>query len=398
MNQVFKLAWQYIVYHKFKSLILVACVFLTALLPIAIQILLWQFNQKIVSRADSTPAVIGARGSSLDLTLNAIHFKSSTNGSTSTIEYAQVARLRERGAAQAIPIHAVFSAQGYSVVGTTLEYFDFRELSLARGTKFAVLGECVVGCRLADSLGVEVGDYIISDRDNVLNLAGQSPLRLSIVGVLNESLSPDDHAVFVDVKTAWVIQGLGHGHQDLSDEGEQSGKVLSRSDGQIVASAAVESYIEITPRNIESFHFHGDTDEFPITSIIAVTDSDKSETILEGKYADDPALQFTKPVDDVRELMSLVFRVKRFFDANAILIGISTALLLLLVLMLSLRLRTREMQTMFKLGCGRGKIVQLQLAEILIIVAVAGSLLALAVWGLATVSGQWVESILVNRQ
>jgi len=179
VKQVFKLAWQYIVYHKFKSLILVACVFLTALLPIAMQILLGQFNQKIVSRADSTPAVIGARGSSLDLTLNAIHFKSSADGSTPTIEYAQVARLRERGAVQAIPIHAVFSAQGYSVVGTTLEYFDFRDLSLAHGTKFAVLGECVVGCRLADSLGVEVGDYIISDRDNVLNLAGQSPLRLS---------------------------------------------------------------------------------------------------------------------------------------------------------------------------------------------------------------------------
>ena len=109
-------------------------------------------------------------------------------------------------------------------------------------------------------------------------------------------------------------------------------------------------------------------------------------------------LQFTKPSDDVRELMSLVFRVKRFFDANAILIGISTAMLLMLVLMLSLRLRAREMQTMFKLGCGRGKILQLQLAEILIIVVVAGALLALTVWGLTTVSGQWVESILVNRQ
>lgn len=398
MKQAFKLAWQYIVYHKFKSLILVACVFLTALLPIAMQILLSQFNKQIVSRADSTPAIIGARGSSLDLTLNAIHFKTSANISTPTIEYAEVAKLRERGADQAIPIHAIFSAQGYSVVGTTLEYFDFRNLSLARGTKFAVLGECVVGCQLADSLGVEVGDYIISDRDNALDLAGQSPLRLRMVGILNESRSPDDHAVFVDVKTAWVIQGLGHGHQDLSGEDEQGGKVLSRSDEKIVASPAVESYIEITPQNIESFHFHGDTDDFPITSIIAITGSEKSETILEGKYSDDPALQFTKPADDVRELMSLVFRVKRFFDANAILIGISTAMLLMLVLMLSLRLRAREMQTMFKLGCGRGKILQLQLAEILIIVVVAGALLALTIWGLTTMSGQWVESILVNRQ
>ena len=394
MSQIFKLAWQYIAYHKWKSLILVACMFLTTLLPIATQILLSQFNQKIVSRADGTPAVVGSKGSSLDLTLNAIHFKS---GSVDPVGYGEVAALLERGAAQAIPIHAMFTAQDYAVVGTSLEYFKFRRLSLSRGSKFAMLGECVLGNKLADTLDVDVGDYIISDRDNVLNLAGQSPLRLNIVGVLDESLSPDDFAVFVDVKTAWVIQGLGHGHQDLGDEDAEGGKVLSRTDDKIVASPAVESYIEITPENIESFHFHGDANEFPITSIIAIAESEKSETILEGKYAGDPALQFTKPSTDVRQLMGLVFRVKRFFDANAILIGLSTALLMLLVVLLSLRLRAREMQTMFQLGCSRGTILQLQLAEILTIVAIAAVLVGVAAWGLMGVAGQWVEAIMFDR-
>ena len=60
MSSPAKLAWQYIVFHKYKSLILIACIFLTALLPIAIKILLSQFNQNITSRADNTPAVIGA--------------------------------------------------------------------------------------------------------------------------------------------------------------------------------------------------------------------------------------------------------------------------------------------------------------------------------------------------
>ena len=173
--------------------------------------------------------------------------------------------------------------------------------------------------------------------------------------------------------------------------------MLSRTDDKIVASPAVESYIEITPENIESFHFHGDANEFPITSIIAIAESEKSETILEGKYAGDPALQFTKPSADVRQLMGLVFRVKRFFDANAILIGLSTALLMLLVVLLSLRLRAREMQTMFQLGCSRGTILQLQLAEILIIVAIAAVLVGVAAWGLMGVAGQWVEAIMFDR-
>ncbi len=398
MNGPIKLAWKYIIYHKYKSLILVACIFLTALLPIAIKILLSQFNQKITVRADSTPAVVGAKGSSLDLTLNAIYFKS---GTVDTIAFSEVERVRENGAVAetpvlAIPIHSMFTAREFPVVGTSLDYFAFRGLSLQRGSQFTTLGDCVLGGKVAQELAVDVGDYIISDRDNVLNLAGDSPLRLNVVGVLGESRTPDDLAVFVDVKTAWVIQGLGHGHQDLNQESEESGKLISKSKDGIVASKAVESFIEITPENIESFHFHGDISDFPITSIIAVSETEKDDTVLEGRYARDSSIQFTKPSDDVRELMSLVFRVKQFFDANAILIAISTGLLLFLVMLLSMRLRRREMETMFKLGCSRNTIVQLQFAEMLIIFGVALVFVSVAIWGVTTISGDIVESILVS--
>ena len=62
MTGTIKLAWRYIQYHKFKSLILIACLFLTVFLPIVIGLLLTEFNRKIVARADSTPAVVGATG------------------------------------------------------------------------------------------------------------------------------------------------------------------------------------------------------------------------------------------------------------------------------------------------------------------------------------------------
>jgi hypothetical protein len=46
----------------------------------------------------------------------------------------------------------------------------------------------------------------------------------------------------------------------------------------------------------------------------------------------------------------LVFRIKRFFDANAALVGVATGLFLLLVVLLSVRLRRPEMETLFRLG------------------------------------------------
>ena len=393
MNGPLSLAWKYVRFHKYKSLILVTCIVLTALLPIAIKMILWQFNEKIVSRADSTPAVIGATGSDLDLTLNALYFKS---GSVSPVAYREVANARADDLAQAIPIHAMFTAQGQPVVGTSLEYFDFRGLAPASGTLFITLGDCVLGAQVAADLGLVPGDQLISDRDNVLELAGQSPLKMNVAGVLAASRSPDDWAVFVDLKTAWVIQGLGHGHQDLSKEKEDSPVLLSRADGQVVANRGVASYIEITSKNIESFHFHGEVDEFPVTSIISVAKNVKDETILQGRYQSDAgSTQFARPGQVVRDLMAMVFQIEKFFNANAILIAISTAMLLVLVVMLSLQLRKREMETMFKLGCSKSTIAMLQLGEMGIIFGAAAILLAAAVWAVGLACGDWVETLLV---
>ena len=65
-------------------------------------------------------------------------------------------------------------------------------------------------------------------------------------------------------------------------------------------------------------------------------------------------MQLLVPKQVVAETLDLVFRVKRFFDAQALLVGVATTLLLALVVLLSLRLRRGEMETMFKIGCAQG--------------------------------------------
>ena len=126
----FRLALKYISYHKLKTMILIACIFLTAFLPMAIGILLNQFNEKIISRATKTPIVMGAKGSRLDLTLHTLYFKSPIN---ETIQYQNVIDVQETGWATPIPIYSKFKARKHPIVGTTLDYFDFRNLRLASG-------------------------------------------------------------------------------------------------------------------------------------------------------------------------------------------------------------------------------------------------------------------------
>lgn len=377
MKGILFLAWRYVCYHKTKTLILIACVFLTAILPISIRILLSRFEQSLVHRADATPAMIGAKGSSLDLVLHGLYFDRPAG---QTLTFAEVRTIRETGLAEPVPVYSAFHAASFPIVGTRLNYFQQRQLTIQNGQPLTTLGDCVIGSEVASALDLNPGDSLLSDRENILDIAGKYPLKMNVAGVLAPAGTADDRAVFVDLKTAWVIDGFGHGHQELQTETDEA-KIISKDKDQLVASAAVLPFTEITEENIASFHFHGTEDEFPISAILAFTSSQKDNTILQGKYDQaDSNLQFVRPSVVVRDLMSVMFRIKRFFDANAALITISTLLLLLLVMLLSAKLRTAEMETLFKIGCGRGTVAWLQLGELAIVGTVAAGMITLAAW------------------
>ena len=389
---MFRLAWRYICFHRIKSILLVGCIAITVALPIAFQILLWQFDRQIVARADETPLVLGARGSRLDLTLAALYLQ---DKELDPITYGDCQRLQNSGYAQSIPLHLGYTAQRFSVVGSSLEYFEFRGLELSSGHTFHRLGDCVVGSEVARLLQLRVGDELKSDRTNSLDIASNPPLYMRVVGILQPSRTADDQGVFVDLKTSWVLDGLGHGHQDLQNIDDET-LVLDRDENTTIASAAVTSVLRITEDNIRSFHFHGEPEEFPITAVIAVPDSVRSRDLLFGEYLPGSNLQLVEPANVVRDLMQLVFRAKQFFDANALAIALATFLLLCMVLALSLKLREREMQTMFKIGCSQMTIFRLQSAELLLIVAASSILVASLIAVVLFAGAGIVQSLLLT--
>lgn len=372
MSGTLYLAWRYVVYHRLKSLILIGSITLILYVPVGLRVLVDQSSQQLTSRAAATPLVVGARGSALELVLNTLYFRADW---PTPISHAEVARITESGLATGIPIYARFQARGFPIVGTSLEYFEFRGLEVAEGRQMAMLGEAVVGARVADQLGVAPGDSVISSPESVFDVAGVYPLKLNIVGVLPYVDGPDDDAIFVDFRTTWIIEGIGHGHQDLARP-EAVGGVLSREGDQIVANAAVVQYNEITADNIESFHFHGDISEFPLTAVIAVPSDRRSSTMLQGRYqAIDEPVQITRPHEVMDELMATVLTVERFVVAGAVVVGLATLATAVLVFLLSLRLRRREIETLYKIGGSRGAVALVTGAEV-IVVLVAASVLA----------------------
>ena len=118
MNDLLYLSWQYIRHHKNKLLILIFAITLVSWLPIAIKSVVDQTAAQLLDRANSTPLVIGAPGSPLELALGSLYFRTQT---PATLTFDELNKVEATGFASAIPLYYRFNAQGHPIVGTNPE-------------------------------------------------------------------------------------------------------------------------------------------------------------------------------------------------------------------------------------------------------------------------------------
>ncbi|HEB27228.1 MAG TPA: hypothetical protein ENI05_05555 [Porticoccus sp.] len=393
MNNIFYLSGQYIRYHKAKLLTLIFAITLVTWLPIAIQSIVDQTAEQLLLRADNTPLVIGATGSPLELSLGSLYFQTQA---PTTLDYQEVSKLEDTGLAAAIPLYYRFSAQGHPIVGTSPDYLVYRQLQFAKGRPAVLLGEAVLGANVAAELQLDVGDFVISSPESVFDIAGIYPLKMAVVGILKPAFSPDDQAIFVDVKTSWVIQGLGHGHQNLATA-DAAAQILKKEDNNIVANASVRQYNEITTDNIDSFHFHGSDTERPLSAIIPITKDSKSAALLIGRYQQERSdVQIVRSQRVISELLETVFTVRNYIVIGIILVAIATGVIALLVFLLSLRLRKGERFTLSRIGASRMQIRLLMATEIICVLFVSACLAGLLILATEYYGVQLLQQLLVD--
>lgn len=378
MSGVLRLAWRQLQYHRARSVVLALCALLVTVLPLTVNLLVGRYGSDLMRRADETPLVAGAKGSRYDLVLSALYFQGRVPDLT---DEAERKTIDESGLARAIPLLARHTARERPIVGTTLDYLDFRGLRIARGRTLGLLGECVLGHDVAAELGLGPGDELLTDSEGAYDLSLRYPLRLQVVGVLAPSDSADDAAVFTDVRTTWIIEGVGHGHVEAGSASEDT--VLRRDENGVVLNAATVEHQRITAENIDSFHFHGDPATFPLTSILVLPNDARSSTQIKGRYRVSRTAQLLVPSDVVEEVLGFVLRLKAFFDANVALVSVSTSLLLALIVLLVIRVRRAEFETLRRIGCSRGRIALMVTTEFAIVLG-AGVIVAVGVaWTLS---------------
>lgn len=387
MKGALHLAWCYVASHQVRTGLLAMALGLTMALPLMVKSFVSLAQTELRARGEATPLLLGAKGSAMELTLNALYFR---RRGVETISAGQSQAIQLTGLAEAIPLYVRFHSQEAPIVGTSLEYFSFRRLKLAEGRMMGRLGDCVVGAKLASERGLQVGDAVLSSPEQVFDLAGVYPLKMRVTGILAESHGMDDHAIFVDVKTAWLMEGIAHGHDDMVTTTDAAA-VQEKQGHHVVASKAVRMFSEVTDANIGGFHFHGDMKSYPLSAVLVLPRDTKAQAILLGRYQDKPeGLQLIQPAQEMDGLLSMLFQAEQLAIVLLSLLGIAVLLIASLVFALSFRMRRQEFRTLENLGIARRTLIMVKAFEVIMVLALASmvvlvTMMMVAQWGVSLV-------------
>ena len=114
MNDTLYLAWRYVRYHWVTTVLLVSAISLVLFLPAGLHVVVEQGGRTLTARAESTPLLVGAKGSAVDLTLSALYFRPPNLSPT---EFREVGRRERLGQLDGVWRDVVLMERRSAVVG-----------------------------------------------------------------------------------------------------------------------------------------------------------------------------------------------------------------------------------------------------------------------------------------
>jgi putative ABC transport system permease protein len=183
---------------------------LSVILLLGVEQLRTQARESFAQSISGTDLVVGARTSPIQLMLYAV-FR--LGDATHNIRWSSFQAIAGHPAvAWAVPISLGDSHRGFTVVGTTLDYFehfrygDGRSLAFAAGHPFADIFETVIGAEVARDLGYQVGDRVVLNHGTGgLGLAEHSDKPFKVAGILARTGLPVDRSVHVSLQAIEAI-------------------------------------------------------------------------------------------------------------------------------------------------------------------------------------------------
>jgi len=339
-------------HHHFSNGLAAISIAMGVALLVAVYSLKEQSHNTFTQVGLGVDAVLGPKGSPLQIVLNAVYHLEDMPGKIKWTYYREVEK--EPIVAQVIPFVVGHSYGGFRVNAidgrflTEFEYlpgktFSFSEKLGGQGRPFIAPDEAVAGWAVARRLNLKLGDTF----SPVCGVKEGGPIHekdiLRFVGILAPTGTPHDRAIYIPLETFYGLSGHPR---------------------ETVIMAHLEEYREISGAYIKIKRIRGGALHPGIQDLkFEINQSDRNQLVV--------------PAEVMPRLHNIIGWVDRVLITIAIMLTVLSALFLFFSLLSALREMRRDLALFRALGATRKTIMGLVISEALII-SLLGGLVGLA--------------------
>ncbi|MEK9773103.1 MAG: FtsX-like permease family protein [Opitutae bacterium] len=209
----FRLAWRALRQNLLTSLVAIFTVSLSGGLFLGAWKTKQSVNLAFAQSAGGFDAVLGARGSQLQLVLNALFHIENSPGNLDWEQYLTIRK--HAGVSEAYPFALGDNYLGYRIVGTTPDLFLHHQWKSGKNFQVHSPGrifsetakEAIVGAQVAEEIGLQLGDRFHPYHGLEYNPDTKHDDVYLVVGILESTGTPVDQVIWIPLKGVQMMDG-----------------------------------------------------------------------------------------------------------------------------------------------------------------------------------------------
>ncbi|TAH03155.1 MAG: hypothetical protein EAZ15_03700 [Sphingobacteriales bacterium] len=162
-----------------------------------------QIQSKLANNAQGIDAVVGAKGSPLQLILSSVYYIDFPTGNIPLKDAKELAK--NRMVKLAVPLALGDNYNGYRIVGTNSGFIKLYNLQLAKGKFWNKDFEVTLGADVAKTQKLKVGDTFFGAHGLADNSDVHNNHAYIVSGILNPNANATDQLVLTNLESVWEM-------------------------------------------------------------------------------------------------------------------------------------------------------------------------------------------------
>lgn len=183
-----------------------------------------QLQEKFTKNLQGIDAVLGAKGSPLQIILSSIYQVDYPTGNISLATANKVAK--HPLVKKTIPLAYGDRYESYRIVGTSADYLNHYQAEFRTGQIWSEDLEAVLGATAARDLGLKIGDTFESSHGLVAGGETHAHQHFKVVGILKPNNSVVDQLILCSVASVWAVHEHKH-EETISDSTKQAEREIT---------------------------------------------------------------------------------------------------------------------------------------------------------------------------